>query len=56
MELNTELIDVLKTINKEKVICLLAPSFVVDFKYPKIILELRRIGFNKIVELTYSAK
>lgn len=56
MELNTELIDVLKTIKKEKVICLLAPSFVVDFKYPKIILELRRIGFNKIVELTYSAK
>jgi iron only hydrogenase large subunit-like protein len=56
MELNTELIDVLKTINKEKVICILAPSFVVDFKYPKIITELRRIGFNKIVELTYSAK
>ena len=56
MELNTELIEILKTINKEKVICLLAPSFVVDFKYPKIITELRRIGFNKIVELTYSAK
>lgn len=51
-----ENINLAKTIYKEKVICLLAPSFVVDFKYPKIITELRRIGFNKIVELTYSAK
>jgi iron only hydrogenase large subunit-like protein len=56
MEDNQELIKILKTINKEKTICLLAPSFVVDFKYPKIIIELRRIGLKKIVELTYSAK
>ncbi len=56
MEINNELLETLKIINKKKVICLLAPSFVVDFKYPKVIVELRRIGFNKIVELTYSAK
>lgn len=55
-EINAELLNILETINKKKVIALLAPSFVVDFKYPKIIVELRRIGFNKIVELTYSAK
>ncbi len=56
MEINNELIEISKIINKQKCICLLAPSFVVDFKYPKIITELRRIGFNKVVELTYSAK
>jgi len=56
MEINKELLETLKTINKKKTICLLAPSFVVDFKYPKIIVEMRRIGINKIVELTYSAK
>jgi iron only hydrogenase large subunit-like protein len=56
MELNSENLEIVKTLKKEKVICLLAPSFVVDFKYPKIIVELRRIGFNKIVELTYAAK
>lgn len=56
MEINEELKEILVTINKKKTICLLAPSFVVDFKYPKIITEMRRIGINKIVELTYSAK
>ncbi len=56
MQLNSESLEIIEMLKKEKVICLLAPSFVVDFKYPKIIIELRRIGFNKVVELTYSAK
>jgi iron only hydrogenase large subunit-like protein len=54
--MDQENINLINLINNKKVICLLAPSFVVDFKYPKIIIELRRIGFNKIVELTYAAK
>lgn len=55
-EIKLELLEMLKKINKEKSICLLAPSFVADFKYPKIIVELRRMGFKKIVELTFAAK
>jgi iron only hydrogenase large subunit-like protein len=48
-----EMITVLKT---EKTIALLAPSFVVDFTYPDVVFELRRMGFCKVVELTYAAK
>lgn len=40
----------------EKCVAMLAPSFVVDFSYPKIISQLRNIGFDKIVELTFGAK
>jgi hypothetical protein len=35
---------------------LLAPSFPVDFEYPEIIIDLKKIGVEKIVELTYAAK
>ncbi|VVB82381.1 Uncharacterised protein [uncultured archaeon] len=41
---------------KEKYVALLAPSFVVDFSYPQIIFQLRDLGFDKIVELTFGAK
>ena len=41
---------------KEKCVAMLAPSFVVDFSYPKIIFQLRDLGFDKIVELTFGAK
>jgi len=41
---------------KEKYIAMLAPSFVVDFSYPKIIYQLRDLGFDKVVELTFGAK
>ena len=56
MELNDELKNIVDILNSQKTIALLAPSFVVDFKYPDIILELRKLGFNKVVELTYAAK
>jgi len=56
MEINTELKEVIDTLQNKNTICLLAPSFVVDFKYPDTILNLRKIGFNKVVELTYAAK
>ena len=35
---------------------MLAPSFVVDFSYPKIISQLHNLGFDKVVELTFGAK
>lgn len=37
-------------------LAMLAPSFVVDFSYPKIISQLRDLGFSKVVELTFGAK
>jgi len=56
MELTDELKEILNVLNNEKTIALLAPSFVIDFSYPDIIFELRRMGFSKVVELTYAAK
>lgn len=41
---------------KGKYIAMLAPSFVVDFPYPSIISQLKELGFEKIVELTFGAK
>lgn len=41
---------------KQKIIAMLAPSFVSDFNYPQIISQLRTLGFDNIVELTFGAK
>jgi len=41
---------------KEKCVAMLAPSFVVDFNYPSVISNLRKLGFDKVVELTFGAK
>jgi iron only hydrogenase large subunit-like protein len=41
---------------KGKYLAMLAPSFVVDFQYPKIISQLKELGFDKVVELTFGAK
>ena len=35
---------------------MVAPSFVVDFNYPSIILQLKNLGFDKVVEVTFGAK
>jgi len=43
-------------IKKHKTIALLAPSFAAEFEYPLIIGQLKEIGFDKIVELTFGAK
>jgi iron only hydrogenase large subunit-like protein len=45
-----------KALKKEKCIALLAPSFVVNFSYPHIIKQLKDLGFDKVVELTFGAK
>jgi iron only hydrogenase large subunit-like protein len=41
---------------KEKIVVMLAPSFIADFDYPEIIYQLRSLGFDKVVELTFGAK
>ncbi len=41
---------------KGKYVALVSPSFVVDFSYPLIISQLRKLGFDKVVELTFGAK
>lgn len=51
-----ELKEIIKTLQTEKTICLLAPSFPVDFAFPDIILDIRAMGFSKVLELTYAAK
>lgn len=48
--------DKLKFPLKGKYIALLAPSFLVDFSYPEIIYQLKELGFDKAVELTFGAK
>jgi len=42
--------------NKTELVAMLAPSFVVNFTYPEIIDQLNRLGFDKVVELTFGAK
>ncbi|MFH1359225.1 MAG: [Fe-Fe] hydrogenase large subunit C-terminal domain-containing protein [archaeon] len=39
-----------------KMIGLVAPSFIANFKYPSIIFRLRKLGFDKVTELTFGAK
>jgi iron only hydrogenase large subunit-like protein len=41
---------------KQKTIALVAPSFVVNFSYPSFIWQLKKLGFDKVVELTFGAK
>ncbi len=41
---------------KEKLVAMLAPSFLVDFPYPEIIGMLKRLGFKYIVEVSAGAQ
>jgi len=45
-----------KALKKEKIIAMLAPSFVAEFPCSVIISRLKGIGFDKIVDLTFGAK
>ena len=42
--------------SNEKMVCMLAPSFIADFEYPQIVYRLRKLGFDEVVELTFGAK
>lgn len=41
---------------KIPLVAMLAPAFVAQFDYPQIITQLRDLGFDKVVELTFAAK
>lgn len=41
---------------KQKTIALVAPSFVTNFSYPSIVYRLKKLGFDKVTELTFGAK
>ncbi len=41
---------------RKKLVCMLAPSFIADFDYPEIVWQLKKLGFDKVVELTFGAK
>jgi len=41
---------------RKKIFVMLAPSYVVDFKYPDIVIILRQMGFDKICEVTFGAR
>lgn len=41
---------------KQKIVVMLAPSFVAEFNYPDILVYLKKAGFDKLVELTFGAK
>lgn len=40
---------------KEKLVAMLAPSFPVDFFYPEIVSKLKRLGFDKVIEISIGA-
>jgi iron only hydrogenase large subunit-like protein len=42
--------------SSSKLICMIAPSFAADFDYPEIIYRIRKLGFDKVTELTFGAK
>jgi iron only hydrogenase large subunit-like protein len=57
MELTKGLDKVREALDKkEKLVVLLAPSFIAEWDYPEIIWKLRACGFDKISELTFGAK
>jgi len=41
---------------KTKLVIMLAPSFAAEWDYPEILLKLKKLGFDKAVELTFGAK
>lgn len=41
---------------KSKLVAMLAPCFVAQYDYPEIITQLRDLGFDRVVELTFAAK
>jgi iron only hydrogenase large subunit-like protein len=43
-------------LKKEKVVALVAPSFPIDYSYPEIIGMLKKLGFDKVIELTFGAR
>lgn len=56
-ELSSDIVRTLELIkDKTKIVAMLAPSFVVDFNYPDIVVKLKQLGFDKVCELTFGAR
>ena len=53
-EYQNKLLELLNS--DSKVLCMLAPSFVIDFKHPQIVGMLKKLGFEKVTELTFGAR
>ena len=54
--MNSNQENFLNLIRLEKVYVMLAPSFVIDFKYPAIVGMLKKLGVSMVTELTFGAK
>lgn len=56
-ELSKEAKELLNLIQKkEKMVAMLAPSFIIDFSYPEIIDMLKRLGFEYVAEVAKGAE
>jgi iron only hydrogenase large subunit-like protein len=53
--MNPRQLELLELLKKPS-ICMLAPSFPIDFEYPQIIGALKKLGFDKVCELTFGAR
>ncbi|MFA5020375.1 MAG: [Fe-Fe] hydrogenase large subunit C-terminal domain-containing protein [Candidatus Pacearchaeota archaeon] len=42
--------------NNKLMVAMIAPSFVSEFNYPSIISQLKKLGFDKVTEITFGAK
>jgi len=51
-----ELQKKIELIKNNKAVAMLAPTFVIDFKYPNIIGMLKHLGFKEVTELTFGAR
>lgn len=51
-----ELQEKIDLIKNNKAVAMLAPTFVIDFKYPNIIGMLKELGFEEVTELTFGAR
>ena len=51
-----ELQEKINLIKNNDAVAMLAPTFVIDFKYPNIIGMLKHLGFKEVTELTFGAR
>jgi len=55
-KINSELQTFLKLLEKkEKMVAMLAPSFPIEFSYPEIVNQLKKLGFKAVVEVAQGA-
>ena len=48
--------EIEKVLKKNKLVAMIAPSYIADFDYPHIIPMLKSLGCDKVVEVTFGAK